>query len=94
MKKIVLSPTTSSPVGLYGFGNAGWAASQAWHAMGNHRFGVREVPSSNPGGEPPFLKVSVSNEIGYKHEVGLGLITMHVEYSLYFMTEDFDEIII
>ncbi len=23
-----------------------------------------------PGGEPPFLKVSVSNEIGYKHEVG------------------------
>ncbi len=22
--------------------------------------------------EPPFLKVSVSNEIGYKHEVGLG----------------------
>ena len=24
-------------------------------------------------GEPPFLKVSVSNEIGYKHEVGLGL---------------------
>ncbi len=43
MKKIVLSLTTSSPVGLYGYGNAGQAASQVWRAMGDHRFGVREV---------------------------------------------------
>ncbi len=64
MKKIVLRSTTSSPVGLYGYGNAGRAASQAWRAMGDHGFGVREVLGSNPGGEgePPFLKVSVSNE--------------------------------
>ncbi len=41
--------------------------------MGDDGFGVREVPGSNPG-EPPFLKVSVSNEIGYKHEVGLGFM--------------------
>ena len=48
MKKIVLSPTSSSPVGLYGYGNAGQAASQVWRAMGDHRFGVREVQGSNP----------------------------------------------
>ena len=51
-------------IGLYGYRNAGQAVSQVWFAMGNHGFGVREVPGSNPGGEPPFLKVSVSNEIG------------------------------
>ena len=56
MKKIVPSPTTSSPVGLYGYGNAGRAASQAWRAMGDHGFGVREVPGSNPGGNPHFLR--------------------------------------
>ncbi len=72
MKKIVLSPTTSSPLGLYGYRNAGRAASQAWHSMGDHGFGVPEVPGSNPG-------VSVSNEIGYKHEVGLGLIKVNFE---------------
>ncbi len=27
-----------------------------------------------PGGEPPLLKVPVSNEIDYKHEVGLGCV--------------------
>ncbi len=54
MKKIVLSPTTSSPVGLYGYGNAGRAASQAWRAMGDRGFGVREVPGSNPGGNLHF----------------------------------------
>ena len=54
MKKIVLSPTTSSSVGLYGYGNAGRAALQVWCAMGDHRFGVREVPGSNPGGTPIF----------------------------------------
>ena len=63
MKKIVLSPTTSSPVGLYGYGNAGRAASQVWRAMGDRGFGVRDVLGSNPRGTP-FLKVSVSNEIG------------------------------
>ncbi len=31
MKKIE-SPTTSSPVDLYGYGNAGRAASQVWRA--------------------------------------------------------------
>ena len=66
MKKIVISPTTSPPVGLYRYGNAGRAASQVWRVMGDHRFGVREVP----GSKPPFLKVSVSNEIGCKPEVG------------------------
>ncbi len=50
--KIVLSPTMSSLVGLYGY--AGRAASQAWRAMGDHGFGVREVPGSNPGGNPHF----------------------------------------
>ena len=30
-------------------------------------------PGFKSQGEPPILKVSVSNEIGYKHEVGLGL---------------------
>ena len=65
MKKIVPSPTTSSPVGLYRYGNSGRTASQAWWAiMGDQGFGVREVRGSNPRGEPPFLKVSVSNEIG------------------------------
>ncbi len=53
----------SSPAGLYGYGNTGQAASQVWRAMGDHGFGVQEVPGSNPGGFP-FLKVSVSNEIG------------------------------
>ncbi len=28
-----------------------------------------------PGEPPPFLEVSVSNAIGYKHHVGLGLIS-------------------
>ena len=63
MKKIVLSLTASSPVGLYGYGNAGQAASQAWRAMGDHRFEVQEVTGSNPRGNP-CLKVSVSDEIG------------------------------
>ncbi len=54
MKKIVLSPTTSSPVGLYGYGNAGRAASQACRAMDDPGFGVREVPGSNPEWNPHF----------------------------------------
>ena len=58
MKKIVLSRTMSSLVGLYGYGNAGRAVSQVWRAMGDHRFGVREVPGSNPGGTPIFEGVS------------------------------------
>ncbi len=53
----------SSPVGLYGYGNAGRAASQAWRAMSDYGFGVREVTGSKPGGHYPFLKVS-SDEIG------------------------------
>ena len=63
MKKIVLSLTTSSTVGVYKYGNTGWAASQVWRAMGRQGFGVQEVRGSNPGGTP-FLQVSVSNEIG------------------------------
>ena len=63
MKKIVQNPTTSSLVGLYGYGNAGRAAPQVWRAMGDHGFGVREVEVQIPG-RTPFLKVSVSNEIG------------------------------
>ncbi len=59
MKKIVLSPTTSSPVGLYGYGNAGRAASQAWRGMGGDGFGVREVTGSNPGVTPIFEGVSI-----------------------------------
>ena len=63
MKKIVLSPTTSSPIGLYGYGNAGRAASsQAWHALGDHGFGLRGVGFKSQGN--PLLKVSVSDEIG------------------------------
>ena len=34
--------------------------------MGDHRFKVREVPGSNPGGNPS-TEVSVSNEIGKKN---------------------------
>ena len=49
-RKIVLSPTTSSPVGLYGYGNAGRAASQVWLGMGVQGIGVRGVPGSIPGG--------------------------------------------
>ena len=47
-----------------------------WGDMGDHRFGVG---AGSPGfksqrGNPPFLiKVSVSNEIVYKHHVGYGL---------------------
>ncbi len=63
MKKIVLSPTMSSPVGLYGYGNAGRAASQGWRAMGDHRFGVERGHRFKSWGTPPF-KVSVSDEIG------------------------------
>ena len=58
MMKIVVSPTTSSLVGLYGYRNAGRAASQVWRAMGDHGFGVWEVPGSNPGGTPIFEGVS------------------------------------
>ncbi len=58
MKKIVVSPTTSSPVDLYGYGNAGRAASQAWRAMGDHGFGVREVTDSKwEGGGLPVLSI-------------------------------------
>ena len=59
IKKIVLSPTTSSLVELYGYGNAGRAASRAWRAMGDQGFGVREVTVSKSGGTAPFSKVSV-----------------------------------
>ncbi len=55
-RKLFLSPTTSSQVGLYGYGNAGSAASQVWRATGDHRFGVQEVPGSNPGGNPHFWR--------------------------------------
>ena len=54
MKIIVLSPTTSSLLGQYGYGNAGRAALQVWRAMGDHGFGVREVPGSNLRGNPHF----------------------------------------
>ena len=46
-----------------GYGNAGQAGSPVWRAMGDHGFGVREVMGSKSG-EPPFLKVSVWDEIG------------------------------
>ena len=62
MKKIVPSPTSSSPVGLYGYGNAGQAASQAWRAMDEAGLGCERSQVQNPGGTP-FLKVSVSDEI-------------------------------
>ncbi len=58
MKKIVLSPTMSSTVGLYGYKNAGQAVSQAWHATGDQGFGVQEIRGSNPGGTPLFVGVS------------------------------------
>ena len=58
MKKIVLSLTTLSPVGPYGYGNTGRAASEAWRAMGAHGLGVREVPGLNPGGTSIFKGVS------------------------------------
>ena len=48
--------------------------SQAWRAMGDHGFGVREVTGLKSRGNPPFLKVSVPYEIGKKHQVQLGLI--------------------
>ncbi len=44
----------SPAVGLYGYGNAGRAALQVWRAIGEHRFGVREVPGSKPRGNPYF----------------------------------------
>ncbi len=47
--------------------------------MGDHGFGVREVPGSNPGGTPIFKGVSFS----YKHEVGLGLMLNDV-YKVFF----------
>ena len=34
-----------------------------WHAMGAQCIVVRETPSSNPGGEPPFLDPSLSEDI-------------------------------
>ncbi len=73
MKKIVgKSPTTSSPVGLYGYGNAGRAASQAWRAMGDHGFGVREVPGSNPGGTPIFEGISFKwDRLGHLGTIGI-----------------------
>ncbi len=43
--------------------NTGRAASQAWCAMDDHGYGVQEVTGSKSGGTP-FLKVSVSDEIG------------------------------
>ena len=66
MKKIILSPSMSPTVALYGYGNAGWAVSQAWLDMGDHGFGVQEVMGSNPKGGvkswsgDPFLEMSVS----------------------------------
>ncbi len=48
----------SPPVGLYGYGNAGRAVSQAWGAMGDHGFGVREL-GSKPRGNPLFEDVSI-----------------------------------
>ena len=41
------------------YGNAGRAASQVRRAMGDHRFGVREVTDSKPGGTPLFEDVSI-----------------------------------
>ena len=46
------SPTMSSTVGLYGYGNAGRVASQTWRATGGQGFWVREIRGSNPGGTP------------------------------------------
>ncbi len=52
MQKIVLGLTTSSTIGLHGYGNSVREASQAWRAMGNDGFGVGEIRGSNPGGPP------------------------------------------
>ncbi len=72
MKKIVLSPTTSSLVlqAYMGTETLDGQCHMLWviTGLGCGRSRVHIL------GEPPFLKVSVSNEIGYKHEVGLGLI--------------------
>ena len=50
----------------------GRAASQAWRAMGDDEFGVREVTGSNPGGNPIFAGVSIECD-RLKHHVQLGL---------------------
>ncbi len=54
MKNIVLSPTTSSMVGLYGYGNASRAASQAWRSTDDQGFKVCERSEAQIPGEPPF----------------------------------------
>ena len=51
-KKIVLST-----VGLYGYGNAARAASQAWHAMDDEGLGARGQ-GFKPWENPPFVGVS------------------------------------
>ncbi len=71
MKKIVLSPTTSSTVGLYGYGNPGCAASQAWHAMGGQGFVVRKSGVQIPR-NPLFVGVSFKWD-RQKHHGQLGL---------------------
>ena len=63
MKRIFLSPNMSTHQSLYGYGNAGQAASQAWCGMGGQGFGfgVQGVRGSNPAGYLPFLEVSLQN---------------------------------
>ncbi len=80
-RKFAVSPTTSSRVGLYGEGNAGRAMSQAWRAMGDHRFGMREFPGSNPGGSPLAFGKSQFQMRDYLHhvEVGLDFKNLHVQ---------------
>ncbi len=60
--EIVLSSNMnmSSTIGLHGYGNTGWAASQAWRANGDQWFEVREVTGSNPSGHLPFCRTGVS----------------------------------
>ena len=64
---IVLSLTASSTIGLRGYGNAGWAVSQAWHTMGDEAddgFGVRQARDSNHGRTPFFGSVSLKRHRG------------------------------
>ena len=60
------------------YGNAGLAASQAWRAMGDHGFGVRRIP-----GEPPFVKVLVSNEVLISHIMTISIYPLvdHIVWS-------------
>ena len=79
MKKNFLSPTLTSTVGLYGYGNADQAASQTWHAMGGQGFRVQEVRVFP--GEPPFCRCQFQMrlETSWSVRVNPGLTTLLIQ---------------